>query len=106
MKEQPKGSIVPIIMDKEFHCEWSQGFPDIYNELKKDGFTPSQWHTLNEDKLNEAYELLPVDYSLDDYKNNDVYVVFTDYLPEIHKSKSHLIASFRPICVLIKFILV
>ena len=105
MKEQLNDFIVPVLMDKEFHSEWSQGFPDIYNELKKDGFTPSQWHTLNEDKLKEAYELLPVEYSLDDYKNNDVYVVFTDYVPEIHKSKSHLIASFHPICVLLKFTL-
>jgi hypothetical protein len=105
VKEQLKGSIVPIIMDKEFHCEWSQGFPEIYDELKKDGFTPSQWHTLNEDKLKKAYELLPVEYSLDDYKNNDVFVVFTDYLPKIYKTKRHLIASFQPICVLIKFTL-
>jgi hypothetical protein len=55
--------------------------------------------------LNEAYDFLPPDYSLDDYKNNDIYVVFSDYLPEIIKSKNYLIASFRPICVLIKWTL-
>jgi hypothetical protein len=105
VKEELGEFLAPIVMCKEFHCIWSQGYPEIYNELKKDGFTPNQWHPLNEDKLKEAYDLLPLEYSLDDYKNNDIYVVFTDYLPEIHKTKNHLIASFRPICVLVKWTL-
>ena len=53
----PKSTEVRVI--------WSKEFPEVFQALRDQGFTPSQWFVPTKEQLRLAYETIPNEFSID-----------------------------------------
>ena len=47
----------------EVETTWSKEFPEVFQQLKKQGFNPSQWFVPTKEQLLVAYKTIPDEFS-------------------------------------------
>jgi hypothetical protein len=63
LKKENVLALVVAPKSTEVKCKWTKGFPEVYDKLYSEGFTPSQWFIPSVEQLKLAYKEIPDEFN-------------------------------------------